>query len=330
MSDHLDDILGEIRGLTSAGPTDAARLRERLPADLTRLREGGGVPALRVVGDDAPEPPPAAHPGRAARIGWVALAALALVGVGVGAWSAQQPAAPPPPVALSASLAPGAAPVQIDGLALTLEGEGTLEGTSRAPVVRWESGRVALEVDPAAGLDVRVATPDAEVRVLGTVFSVERTALGTTTAVERGTVSVSCGDGTAVTLTHDASVTCLPTTAGGLLGRAQALRAASAPVTAVLGALDAGLAVARSSSATATELAAQRVLTLEEMGRTSDALSQALALVEAGHPLRRQMILQAAVRLALAEGACEAVRSLAETLQAEGGTVGVEVAACEG
>ena len=116
---------------------------------------------------------------------------------------------------------------------------------------------------------------------MGTVFSVERGPLGTTVGVTRGTVSVACNEGTEQSLTGGQTSTCWPTTASGLLGRAQALRDRGAASNDILATVDRGLSLAP-SSAIHTELSALQVV---ELSRGSDpAAAVAAATRHLAHP----------------------------------------------
>lgn len=115
-------------------------------------------------------------------------------------------------------------------VSLTTNGVATLSGTALAPVIDLTSGSVKVQVEPKAGIDLRVRTPDGEVQVLGTIFSVDRGPLGTAVQVERGRVAVRCAGGVEHPgLVAGESALCLPTTAEGMLGRAAGLAAAGAP-----------------------------------------------------------------------------------------------------
>ena len=107
------------------------------------------------------------------------------------------------------------------GLLLRYDGSGSLAGSTQAPEIRWDRGRIDLEVDPAAELSVSIETSEARVRVLGTVFAVERSPLGTNISVSRGRVQVDCQSGSSHTLVGGAMALCLPTTAAGMLGRSR-------------------------------------------------------------------------------------------------------------
>ncbi len=203
-----------------------------------------------------------------------------------------------------------------EGLALDVDGQGAIEGTVKAPRIQWRRGRLAVDVDPAAGLSVVVETPEAEVAVLGTAFSVDRGALGTTVAVERGKVAVRCaGHDEGSTLEAGGDQTCAPTTAAGLLARARALQKAN-PAGAVTAA-SAGLS-AEPSAAVKTELRLTRAEALAADGQRADALSAISSLVEDGAGHRRTDALHVAVGVAGPRASCSTVRGWLEELAERG------------
>lgn len=250
-----------------------------------------------------------------------------LRGLGVGAGLAlaaallllrPEPAAPPASSAAAAAsaapeLAAAAAPLQaelgpgvhepIPGLRLTVTGQGSLSGTAAAPRLQWRSGAVRIEVDPAAGLDLRLSAPEGEVAVLGTIFTVDRAPLGLAVAVERGKVAARCGAAAPLTLTAGGAHTCLPTSPAGMLARARALQEAGASGEAVLGAVDQGLGFSGGSPAVRGEL---RVVAYEEKLKGGD-LDGALGVLDAylaeGGP-RQDELRAAAAGLAHRLGGC--------------------------
>ena len=137
-----------LRALPSAAPGAAARVR-------ARLQRPSRTPLLPVFA-----------------LGGVALAAVGLLLLRL------IPSASP---SLTATLD---APEVWEGLAptpevtLDFQGQGVLAGTERAPRLTWETGTLKVEVEPNQGIDLQVTTREAEVRVVGTGFSVTRDALG--------------------------------------------------------------------------------------------------------------------------------------------------------
>ncbi len=207
------------------------------------------------------------------------------------------------------------------GLGLSIEGEGALEGTAAAPRIQWRRGTLRLDVDPAAGLDVVVETPEAEVAVLGTVFSVSRGALGTTVSVERGRVALRCRDAEqGRALTASESATCAPTTAAGLLARARALQSAR-ELSAAVAAAEQGLD-ASPSPPVRIELRLARIEALAAAGRREEALSAVDQLVQEGAGHRRSDALHLAVGVAGAKASCDRVEPWLEELAEHGAKAG--------
>lgn len=190
-----------------------------------------------------------------------------------------------------------------EGVSLSYRGEGDVGGAAKAPRIEWTSGVLHVEVTPNQGLDVRVSTREADIRVVGTGFTVTRDALGTRVDVRHGIVETRCADGEARRLLQGDSVTCAPRSATGLLGRAQSLHAQGAPLAEVLAALDAG-AGAEPSAVVADELDALRIQVLVDSGRQVEALTVAEALLRRGGGLRRDEVLSLVPELARPLGGC--------------------------
>jgi hypothetical protein len=98
-------------------------------------------------------------------------------------------------------------------------------------------------------------------------------------------------------------VTCLPTTAPGLLARADALAARGAGPAEILAAVDAGIPIA--AEPFLGELRARRAQVLLQAGRPAEALDEARAYLKVGGP-RRVEVLKLAASAAAATGGCEA------------------------
>jgi len=231
-------------------------------------------------------------------LGALALAALVFLGVRV--------LTPPPPPPLSATLAaPTAwqALAPTDEVRLDFQGQGVLAGTARAPRLDWEQGTLKVEVEPERGIDLAVHTREAEVRVVGTGFSVTRDALGTGVVVTHGHVAVLCADGEKALLGAGEARVCPPTHAAGLLGRANAL-AAQGDTAAALEAARAGLAT-DASGAVRSELELTTVDALTRLGRADEALAAAEASL-AGSPARPSELRHLAVRNAITTTGCPA------------------------
>lgn len=216
-----------------------------------------------------------------------ALIALAVV-------RAPDPVAPAPiaPIAAAPATVPAApldavldaaeprALAAADGVDLRYSGFGRLSGTPTAPRIEWSSGEIGVEVASGRGLDVRVQTREARVRVVGTGFTVARDATGTAVAVSHGRVEVVCGDEPAVYLGAGESRTCMPVSAAGRLARARTLREQGAPAEAVLA--EAREAHAKGPDAVvAGELRFLELELLVDLGRVEEARALGATLVAA-------------------------------------------------
>ena len=185
------------------------------------------------------------------------------------------------------------------GLRLQSQGIGMVGGTEQSPEIAWTTGVLDLDVDPEAGLSVSIQTTDGRISVLGTVFRVERNALGTEVSVREGRVQVDCEDGSSHTLVSDASTLCLPTTGAGMLARARSLE--SNPEDSLV-AIERGLSL-EPSAAIVGELLYHQISTLESLQREAEALRAARAYLSDGGP-REMEVLRTAASLALEEEGC--------------------------
>lgn len=299
----LTRVRARLDGVPAPAPREAASLSRRL---LQAVPDPAPVPLARVRRRLVAGP----VPPRAPALGL--LEALA----GAGALAAT----------VAAALVFVTVPVPLDGVLegdaqrsvtplveVAHNGRGTVGGTEARPRLTWEWGTLAVEVAPDRGADVEITTPEAHVRVVGTAFTVTRDRLGTTVAVARGTVDVTCAGEVRTRLPAGQTRTCLPTRAAGLLGRAQAMLDADAPPAEVLDAVDRGLALA--TGPVRHELLLARLETLVRGGRDAEALSQASALLAdpAGDdeaPAIRRLASTAARR----QGGCGGLRGWLEPL----------------
>lgn len=196
--------------------------------------------------------------------------------------------------------------VQSDGVALSYQGTGSVAGERKAPRIDWQRGTLNVEVTPQHGVDLRVQTREAEVRVLGTGFSVHRDAMGTHVEVRHGIVETRCGTGEPVRLLAGDTADCLPLSAAGLLGRARAQMESGAPADSVLATLRAGFAVAEPGSPVAVELAVAKSETLAGDARNEAALVAVHEAIRAGAGVRHAELVQLGARLAMPLGGCSA------------------------
>jgi len=180
---------------------------------------------------------------------------------------------------------------------LDYRGVGELTGTRAAPELAWRSGTVKASVEPDRGIELVVTTPESRVMVLGTVFEVSRSALGSQTRVEKGIVKVECSIGAGRVLRRGQRHTCMPATAAGLLGRARRLQDDGARPSAVLQALELAAGRPDASGPVLEEIAWVRVEVLATSGRRRAALAEARRLVAAGGGHRHDELLDTIERL---------------------------------
>jgi ferric-dicitrate binding protein FerR (iron transport regulator) len=180
---------------------------------------------------------------------------------------------------------------------LDYHGEGALSGTREAPELVWRSGTVRASVAPDRGIELVVRTPESTVQVIGTVFQVTRSALGSETIVERGIVRVDCVLGGRAVLRRGGRHNCLPATAAGLLGRARRLQDDGAPASQALQALELARGRPDATGAVREEIAWVRVEVLAASGRRRAALTEARRLVAGGGGHRHDELLDTIERL---------------------------------
>jgi len=308
MKSTEDTLHRLLRDGTEATAEEADRLVDALGPHLDEA--GHGAPARRPV-------------LRGTAIAAVALAAGALVVV----W----PGAPPEAVPLAASWSPdgdSAVVHPVEGVTLTIDGHGRLAGTSRHPAVEWSRGRIGVSVEPGSLDGLTVETREARVDITGTVFEVSRDALGTRVSVSRGSVTVTCGEAPVRAVqSGDAEAWCLPTTAGGLLGRAQALYDAEAPADSVLHSLDAARAL-EPANTLLVEILGTRVQTLQRAGDLDSAWETVGEALPLASGFRRDEFRRLALSLATERGDCAAVASHLDAVPPEDERMRLAVEAC--
>lgn len=237
------------------------------------------------------------------------------------------PEAPPEPVAHSfeapveavatASVA-AVAPVAVsEDVSLRPAGRGKVTGDARNVHVAWEGGTIAVDVTPDQGIRLDVTTDEAVVRVVGTGFDVTRDALGTRVEVRHGKVQVDCASGRSELIETGGSLTCLPGTAAGMLGRARALQDQGAALPVQMETIGAGLALAEPGPVRA-ELQGLELAALLRGGESDRALTLAEAMLHDGTTLRRVETLQVAARLRLLADDCAGARPWLAELDAAG------------
>lgn len=279
-----------------AGPLEAlARATATLPEDEARLR-------ARLAGEAAVED---LGPSLRSRTRWRMVGGFAVAGlVAAGLAFTLVPRSSGP---VHATFADTGSRALTGEVATAWSGEGEASGTARAPRIRWEAGRIDVEVEPGRGIDLAVETDEAEVRVVGTRFSVDRGALGSAVRVERGTVEVRCVDGSGRRLGAGEAVTCVPVRAAPLLRRARALQAAGSPADALVAV---GQALAEPDAIVRDEVLALQVALLVELGRGPEAVAAALAYLGRDGAVRTAEVARLALPAADGADRCALLRAL--------------------
>ena len=245
--DHLDAIDGPT-------PEEIARIRRRLAAQRPRPLAIAAPIALSL-----------------------AAAAALLLGV---LPSASPPAAAPEPLegALDAGLLTLTPNVRLD-----IDGIGSVSGHAEEIDIVWQLGTLNVDVTPAQGIALTVRTENADVSVVGTVFAVEQTVLGTTISVTEGVVSIECADMTHHRLTSGETTTCLPQKAH--TGRLETLMDMGAPPEQVLAETRRVLAM-KPEKAIQGELLSAQIEVLLQSGNRAAAAAVAWRYLEEGHTAR--------------------------------------------
>ncbi len=218
-------------------------------------------------------------------------------------------------VALQAPHAPRSLDL-VEGAALSYQGLGHAAGRPEALVIRWESGRLTPEVAPGQGIGLTVKTPEATVTVTGTRFSVERDALGTAVAVERGRVQARCRGEAARSLGPEQGLRCYRSAATALHHARQRLAEGASPQQADA-IVQRALALESARGGVARELQVLRMRLLADGGEGEEALQLAESYLASGSEQRRAEVLDLASRLAFAQGGCARARPLLEVFCAE-------------
>lgn len=297
--EEIDACTDAWREVTTATDDDVARAAARLdawerpagydPADLedhprpTRGAESRVRERLRAES----QPPPAPWGWSAGMAAAMTTAALLLLSIGGPPQSDPWDDVPdvaevPEPVGLDAVLTEGLSELQAsEHVALTVEGDGVLSGDTDSPRIAWQGGTLGVDVTPGQGIDLRVATDEGEIAVLGTAFTVDRDPRrGTTVTVEHGHVRVSCRGVDPVDLLDAGELLC-PSRAA-LLGDARKA-AGSDDFAAVMAAADRGLRMG-DVDALGGELLFVRLEARVASGDASGARADAEAYLAAGGP----------------------------------------------
>ncbi len=174
------------------------------------------------------------------------------------------------------------------GLELDYQGLGHLEGSQRAATIRWEQGRVQVQLESPGQLVLR--TREALVRVTGTLFEVQRDAFGTQVQVSQGSVQVECATSQRHELAAGERASCEPVSGPALLGMARRLQREGAPAARVLAVVARAEALPALDEPLRGELCVVRLEVLLAAERFDEALATARAYLEAGHQARAQEI----------------------------------------
>jgi len=246
------------------------------------------------------------------------LACIALLAWQVGPARQEEPT----PRAVALELVPSAEPTAAGpGVVLTPNGVGTVAGTEKNVVIDWQSGGLGVSVEHGAGIALTVHTREADVRVVGTVFEVDRDVRGTRVRVTRGKVAVRCGGGgDSFLVVPGVDMTCMPLSGAGNLASARSLVAEGAPADEVLAAIDRGLGFSAEGDPVRDELQALRIETFANDGQREAAIAAARAFLATGATLRRAEVARILLRLDYETAGCAAatpvvVRELATSAE---------------
>jgi ferric-dicitrate binding protein FerR (iron transport regulator) len=282
-------------------PTPRDELRDELEAflaDTAPDRAARAALKARVLAD---------RPSRTRRaVLAVSLAAAAVL----AAFIATRPdgARPTGPVALGSDPAPVA--VQQD---VVVRAQGV--GVATPGRVAWSEGTVRVEVTPDRGVSFEVTTDEAVVRVVGTVFEVERGLYGTAVAVDRGTVEVTCRGGRPAQVSAGGGARCFPSAETGA-GYVVELQRRGAPAEDWLDAVAAARRAPATLPDTAAVLLALEVDALLVATRRDEAVAKVEAALAGGDEVLDRT-LSAVVAARLADG-CAGAEVLLRALAGRG------------
>ncbi len=233
------------------------------------------------------------------------------------------------PVQSTVTLAAGAITLS-DTVSVVAAGSGAATGSASAWRIAWDNGRVDVGVTPEVGAVVAVETREARVEVVGTEFSVDRNALGTAVDVQHGIVRVTCfADGSVHELVAGDALTCIPTSASGLLGRASSLSDAQGAVDDVLATLDAA-ALLPADAPVHSEILFQRAAALVQAGRLAEAAVALHEVIVQPAGARSDDARTLAVQVALVSGNCVQAKTILAEMGSEHDDLSARVNACIG
>jgi len=237
-----------------------------------------------------------------------ALIPAAVATAAVVAWLAWPQVETPQPLASADSWSQADAR---PGVQLAFHGQGQVSSPS---VVSWEQGELKVEVEPERGIEFRVETAEASIRVVGTVFSVERSSLGTSVTVERGEVEITCQNEPTHAVTAGEDWLCLRSPAAALHWADNHQNGTTADVLQVL---ERGLARSVLGDPVHDELEVLRIQTLFSAGQHRQASSAANERLDRGAQHRATEVRQIAARTAMALDGCKDATPHLEVLSAD-------------
>jgi hypothetical protein len=312
-TDAPDEVRAELRRRVDLSVGQAGSIRQDVPMPAEPGVDGAARVRRRIAQSQQALQTPwrpsfvgGARPAPHWRVPAFAAAAVACAAIALLWWNTEelddlrnQPVAavqasvPLPERELSATDNP-ALVLPVRGLELMVQGKGTLGGTHAAPVLDWRVGTLDVEVDPIEHIGLVVKTDEAEARVVGTGFTIERDLLGTRIQVRHGKVAVTCVGAETRLVVADEQADCLPVTPAGLLGRARTLSQHGASAEQILTAARDGLNASEQQDAVWGELVYLRMSTLKRADRSEEAASAAEDYIASGQLPRRDEALRVA------------------------------------
>lgn len=220
----------------------------------------------------------------------LAVAAALVLAVGAGGLLLLSSKEPPTPLSAPLSAATMEQAQLTPLVQASLQGDGALSGDTQSPRIDWQHGTLRLSVVPEQGIDLRVQTPDARVRVVGTVFTVEADRMGTEVRVERGEVEVTCAGSEPASLTTDQTQFCWPQSAARLLNRVTAQSERGASAADILETISRGLAAPDLDALTAAQLRYRKIELLGQQGRFPEAAAESRAFLKSSPPLHAEAV----------------------------------------
>ncbi|MFH1468247.1 MAG: FecR family protein [Pseudomonadota bacterium] len=186
----------------------------------------------------------------------------------------------------------------VSGVDVLLDGHLELSGTASSPHLTLQ-GSATFDVTPGSVKDLIVESTGANVRVLGTRFTVAEGATGTSVSVERGKVAVQCIVGDPLQLIAGEQHACPKPNASGMLVYIRQLKNAGASQEQVLAAAERGLAYRVSQPALRSSLQLERIEALSALGREAEAREEVQACLESCEAVYLEKAQELARRLGL-------------------------------